>query len=243
MTPREARNQAQLQLEQQEHQRVMGVMATFNTTTNRDAPPLTPGQKLQIFLRSQSDPWPPTVAGLVAAAGQAADSHPDWGQGAHAYAKRYAASYADSSIGNLLGHVVFPSLLHEDPRYFQKQHGSPASRMAWAAASPVWCRRDAGEWGPNYSNLLGSFIGAAISRAYYPRSERTAEDTLQDGLMVVAEGALGAEVVEFWPSLQRKVRNWRARRYLRVAAKREAQSGKQPAQTSTQGNPPDRPRD
>jgi hypothetical protein len=44
------------QLQQQEHQRVFGVMAAFNTTANRDALPMTPGQKFQLFFRSQTDP-------------------------------------------------------------------------------------------------------------------------------------------------------------------------------------------
>ena len=49
---------AEEQLKEQEHQRVMGVMAAFNTTINRDALPLSPGQKFQLFFKSQTDPWP-----------------------------------------------------------------------------------------------------------------------------------------------------------------------------------------
>ena len=45
LTPEEQRKKAQEQLKQEEHQRVWAVVATFNTTANREAIPLSPGQK------------------------------------------------------------------------------------------------------------------------------------------------------------------------------------------------------
>ena len=45
MTPEEQRKKAQEQLEQEEHQRVWAVVATFNTTANQEAVPLSTGQK------------------------------------------------------------------------------------------------------------------------------------------------------------------------------------------------------
>ena len=43
---------AEEELKEQEKQRVMGVMATFNTTTNKDAAPLSGGQKFKLFIKS-----------------------------------------------------------------------------------------------------------------------------------------------------------------------------------------------
>src|SRR5580658_178588 len=54
------------QLDLEEHQRVLGVMATFNTTRNKDAPPLTAAQKYQLFFKSATDPWPFAVAAFGA---------------------------------------------------------------------------------------------------------------------------------------------------------------------------------
>ncbi len=65
---------------------------------------------------------------------------------------------------------MLPSLLHEDPRYFQKGTGSATSRALWAAGSTVWCKRDDGTWGPNYANVVGNLMGAAVSNLYYPAS-------------------------------------------------------------------------
>jgi hypothetical protein len=212
------------QLKQQEKQRVMGVMATFNTTSNRDAVPLTSGQKFQLFFKSATDPWPFLLAGVVSGIGQADDSYPTYGQGVQGYAKRYGAAYSDAFIGNFFGNAVLTSVLHEDPRYFQKGTGSATSRFLWAAASTAWCKRDKGGWGPNYANLGGNMIGAAIARVYYPASERTVSDTITDGLTVSVEGIVGAEVIEFWPDMVRAHNRKKAEKLARAQEAADAKA-------------------
>ncbi len=216
---------AEEQLKQQEHQRVAGVMATFNTTQNPDAVPLSPGQKYRLFFRSAFDPWPFGLNAVVAGINQASDADPEWGQGVQGYAKRYGAAYTDYFTGNFFGNAVLPSLLHEDPRYFQKGTGSFMSRFLWAAASTGWCKRDRGGWGPNWGNVGGNLIGAAIGRVYYPASERTVSDTITDGLTVSAEGIVGAEIIEFWPDMVRHHRRKQAEKQARTQDAVRAESG------------------
>lgn len=221
------REKAEEQLKAQEKQRVMGVMATFNTTTDSNALPLSAGQKFRLFFKSSTDPWPFLLAGVVAGIGQADDSYPEWGQGAQGYAKRFGAAYTDAFIGNFFGNAVLPSLLHEDPRYFQKGTGRPIVRFLWAASSTFWCKRDNGKWGPNYANVGGNLIGSAIARAYYPASERTVSDTITDGITVSVEGIVGAEVIEFWPDLVRHHKRKLAEKQARQAAQAAPQTGQQ----------------
>jgi hypothetical protein len=57
--------------------------------------------------------------GALAAIDQANNSPKSWGQGWGAYGKRYGASFADNSIGTFMTTDIFPSMLHEDPRYYQ----------------------------------------------------------------------------------------------------------------------------
>lgn len=234
------REKAEEQLKQQEKQRVMGVMATFNTTSNRNALPLSPGQKFQLFFKSSTDPWPFLLAGVVSGIGQADDSYVEWGQGMQGYAKRYGAAYSDAFIGNFFGNAVLPVVLREDPRYFQKGTGSRVGRFLWAASSTVWCKRDKGGWGPNYSNVVGNLIGAAIARAYYPASERNVSDTINDGLTVSAEGIVGAEVIEFWPDMVRHYRRKHAEKLARQAAQSVTENGdvQNPTQIGTQDAKP-----
>jgi hypothetical protein len=224
------RQKAEEQLKQQETQRVAGVMATFNTTRNLDAAPLSSGQKFQLFFKSAFDPWPFGLSAVVAGIGQAEDSTPEWGEGMQGYAKRFGAGYSDYFLGNLFGNAILPSLLHEDPRYFQKGSGKPIKRVLWAAASTVWCKRDRGGWGPNWANVGGNLIGSAIGRAYNPPADRTVGGTINDGLTVSAEGIVGAEVIEFWPDLVRYHQRKKAEKQARAADAAEGHKNEAPAQ-------------
>jgi hypothetical protein len=229
---------AEEQLKAQEHQRVMGVMATFNTTTNKDALPLSSGQKFKLFFKSETDPWPFLLAGVVGGIGMAEDSYPTWGQGAQGYGKRIGAAYTDAFIGNFFGNALLTSLLHEDPRYFQKGTGKPLKRFLWAASSTVWCKRDNGGWGPNYANVVGNLIGAAISDTYYPASERTVGNTIANGFTVSAEGIVGAEIIEFWPDLVRHHKQKQAEKLARQTAQTDAQSAAQDSASKTAAQKP-----
>ncbi len=230
-TPEEAqRRLAQEQLKAQEKQRVFGVMATFNTTTNKDAVPLTPGQKYQLFFKSATDPWPFLLSAFGAGIDQADDSFPEYGQGAQGYAKRFGAAYTDYFTGNLLGNAVLASLMKEDPRYFQKGTGSFTKRFLWAASSTVWCKRDNATWGPNYANVLGNLMGAAVSNLYYPESDRTVGGTLGRGFTVTAQAIIGSEVIEFWPDM---VRHHNRKKAEKLAREGKAPAAAQPAAPAT----------
>jgi hypothetical protein len=214
------KKEQQEQLQREEHQRVLGVMATFNTTTNKDALPLTSREKYQLFFKSATDPWPFALAAFVAGTDQAENSFPQYGQGAQGYAKRFGASYTDYFTGNFFGNAVLTSLLHEDPRYFQKGTGSITHRALWAAASTVWCKRDDGSWGPNYANVVGNLMGSAVSNLYYPADDRTAKGTIERGVTVSVEGIVGAEVIEFWPDIARHYKRKQAEKLARQKAQK-----------------------
>jgi hypothetical protein len=234
--PEEAeRKKAQEQLQAQEKQRVFGVMATFNTTTNKDALPLSTGQKYQLFFKSASDPWPFLLAGFGAGIDQAEDSFPEYGQGMQGYAKRFGAAYTDYFTGNLLGNAVLASMMKEDPRYFQKGTGSYTSRFLWAATSTVWCKRDNATWGPNYANVLGNLMGAAVSNLYYPQADRTVGGTVSRGFTVTAQAIIGSEVIEFWPDI---VRHHRRKQAEKLARQTGVKPISQPAPQSAAPVPP-----
>ena len=217
------------QLRRQEQQRILGFMATFNTTQNKDALPLSPRQKYQLFFKSVSDPWPFALTAVVAGISQADDDFSEYGQGMKGYAKRYGASYTDYFTGNFFGNAVLPSLMHEDPRYYQRGTGKFITRALWAAGSTGWCKRDDGKWGPNYANVAGNLIGAAISNVYYPAEQRTVGDTIQRGITVTIEGAIGAELIEFWPDIVRHHKRKKAEKLARQAAQKDAQGVTHPA--------------
>lgn len=239
-TEEDERKTAEEQLKAQEHQRVFGVMATFNTTRNKDAVPLSTGEKYQLFFKSASDPWPFVLSAFGAGIDQAENSFPEYGQGVQGYAKRFGAAYTDYFTGNLLGNAVLASLMKEDPRYFQKGTGSYTSRFLWAATSTVWCKRDNATWGPNYANVLGNLMGAAVSNLYYPQSDRTASGTIERGFTVTAQAIIGSEVIEFWPDIVRHHRRKQAEKLARQGLPAKPQPAPQ-SSTPPATQPPPQP--
>ena len=159
---------------------------------------MSPGQKFRLAVRTSIDPVTFAIAGATAGIEQGTNSFSGYGQGADGYAKRFAASYADDVVETFLGGALFPSILHQDPRYFYKGTGSITSRALYAMSTVVMCKGDNGRWQPNYSNVLGNLAAAGISNLYYPASNRNgAGITIQNALIDTAEGAAGALLQEF----------------------------------------------
>jgi hypothetical protein len=196
---------AALQVKQQEKQRIAGVVPNFNVSYAQDAAPLTRNQKLHIAFRTASDPVAFGIAAFAAGLSQAQNEFPGYHQGAKGYAKRFGASYADNFDGTILGNAIFPILLKQDPRYFRRGTGSFRSRLLYSLSTTVWSKSDNGNWGPNYSNVLGNLAAGGISNLYYPSSDRGAALTFERGFTVTAYGAFGGVFNEFWPDIAKKL--------------------------------------
>jgi hypothetical protein len=195
---------AAAELKAEEQQRILGVVPNFNTTNVHNAAPLSTGQKFQLAFKSAVDPFAFVAAGLDAGLGQWEKDSPGYGYGARGYAKRFEAAYLDAFDGAILGNAVFPSLLHQDPRYFRQGTGTFGSRFVHAISSTYRARNDNGQWTWNYSNLLGNLAAGGIANAYYAPSDRGTGLVFERALTVTAEGAVGALFYEFWPDMSRK---------------------------------------
>ena len=203
--PQQRKTEAEAEVEQEEHQRILGVLPNFNTLNSQHAVALSAGQKLHLALKSALDPVTFAVAALDAGYSQAEDDFPGYHQGALGYAKRFGAAYGDSFDGTVIGNALFPMLLRQDPRYFRKATGNFKSRLFYALLTTVRCKGDNGNWQPNFSNVLGNIAAGGISNVYYPSSDRGASLTFQRAFTVTAEGAIGAVFVEFWPDISRRL--------------------------------------
>ncbi len=185
------------QVKAEEKQRLLGVLPNFYVSYVPDAAPLTSRQKLSLAAHDAFD-WVAFV-GISAAAGlqHVSNIHPGYGRGGAGYAKRWAAFAADDISDGLLGHYVFPSLLHQDPRYFYQGTGTKKSRFYHALSSAFVARSDSGRRMPNYAYILGDLSSAALSNAYYPRRDRSATWFLVNAMLGVAGRAEKALVEEF----------------------------------------------
>jgi len=163
---------ADLQIKEQDKQRVFGLFPNFYVSYVKDAVPLTAAQKFRLAWKTSSDPMTFVGVGLLAGVEQATNAFEEYGQGAQGYAKRFGSSYTDAVAGTFIGSAILPSLLKQDPRYFYRGTGTTGSRFLYAVASPLFCRGDNMRWQPNYSNVVGAFAAGGISSLYYPASDR-----------------------------------------------------------------------
>jgi hypothetical protein len=200
------RQKAAEQIQQQEHQRVLGIIPSFNTTYVSDAVSLTAKEKVHLAFRSAVDPYTFAIAFIVAGLGEARGDDPRFGWGPEGYGKRSGAAYLDAFDGTMIGNAFLPIILHQDPRYFRLGHGTFRHRLFYAVATSFICKHDnTGKWEPNYSNVGGNIISGAISNVYYPDAKNGIAQTFEAGITVTLEGTFGASLQEFWPDISRKL--------------------------------------
>jgi hypothetical protein len=186
--------------------RLFGVLANYTTVETEDRyGTLSAATKFKLSVKTMTDPVTVSFLAGVALLGQARDSDPSYGQGFSGYDKRFATFYADTGIGTLMTTSVFPTVLHQDPRYFQLGQGGFRRRFLHAAASIFVAHADDGAVQFNYSQIAGNAVAAGISNAYRPESQRTLGTTFTvwgtDTLL-----NMGCNVAkEFWPDLRRKL--------------------------------------
>jgi hypothetical protein len=188
---------------QAESKRILGIIPNYRTSPSlQNYEPLTSREKFKIASEDAFDRGTVGLAALFGGEGQLTNSNRSFGQGAAGFGRYFGASYGDFVIGDYMTEAVFPTLLHQDPRYFRRGTGSRWSRLGYAMGQIFWTHRDSGGTQFNYSEVLGNSTAVAISTSYYA-NKRTASDAVS-GLGTQLGVDMAANVLkEFWPDLQR----------------------------------------
>lgn len=202
--------------------RLFYALPNFLTLENGGkVPPLTTKEKFAVVARGTFDPVQYPWWGLLSAISQAENSEPAFGQGWAAYGKRYGTTAGDSTVENFLVGAVFPSVLHQDPRFFQSGEGG-FGRRTWYSVTRIFVTRtDSGNSQFNYSEVFGSAMAAAISTySYHPRStylstptnphkfigsDRTLGNAGDVWATQLTLDTITIAVKEFWPDIHRKL--------------------------------------
>ena len=189
-----------------ENDRLFFLLPNYMTVENANKiPPMTSGQKFKLVALGTFDPIEFPYVGVLAGIGQAENSDPSYGQGFKGYAKRYGAGFADTTVENFMVGAVIPSLLHEDPRYFQSGKGGFWHRAGYAAMRMIVTRTDSGKPQFNFAEWGGSAAAAAISVTYHPAQDRNAANAANVWVTQLWGDALSYEIKEFWPDIKRKL--------------------------------------
>jgi len=183
---------------------IFGIVPNFRTTGNSETyQPITPKEKFKVAAEDSFDRGTVALAALFGGQAMLSRSTPSFGHGVSGSAKYLGSSYADYVVGNYMTEAVFPTLFHQDPRYFRRGDGSGWSRLRYAVGEIFWTRRDSGGTQFNFSEVLGNSTASAISTAYYADNRSAANAASNLGVQLGVD-TLSNILKEFWPDLERK---------------------------------------
>jgi hypothetical protein len=104
----------------------------------------------------------------------------EYGGGLQGFEKRYSAMLADRDASSFFAIFLFPTLFHENPRYFRLGPGTSVwGRAVYAISRTAIALNDAGGATPNLSLLFTILAAQSLKNAYYPEPQRGFAQTLQ----------------------------------------------------------------
>jgi len=192
--------------------RLFWALPNFSTVeSSTQLPPLTAGQKFKLVARGMFDPAEFVWVGLITGIDQASNANPTYGQGAAGFGLRYGTNFGDTLTENFMVGAVLPSLLRQDPRYYQLGKGGFFHRTVYAISRIFVTRSDSGRTQFNSSEIFGSALAAGISTySYHPHSERNLGDVAGVWGTQLTSDAAAFMLKEFWPDLRRMFHKKRA---------------------------------
>src|SRR5262249_16299386 len=167
---------------------------------------LNTGEKFRLFVNDSVDPV--NFFGIAWSAGEGQFERDDraFGQGAAGYSKRFAAGVADNATGDFFGMFLYPTLFHQDPRYYRVGRGSVDSRIGHALAHSFLAVTDSGSPAFNYSEWFSTVSSKLVSNLYHPGSPRGFGPTASRVGFSVANDMAWDVLREFWPEVTHKFR-------------------------------------
>jgi hypothetical protein len=163
-------------------------------------------KKFMLFTRDTFEPVTFVIAGFEAGISQAQNNDPTFGQGAEGYGRRFGAAFADQVSGQFFGTFFYPTLLHEDPRYFRLGYGSKKKRLFHAINHTFVTHTDSGGHTFNFSEWLGQSSTTALGNLYHPGNHRGFQPAAR-GVAYSVGTDMGFDVLrEFWPEVTKRLR-------------------------------------
>jgi len=188
----------------EEHPRLFWIIPTYSVSSRKGSSMLSANDKFRLFLKNATDPYNLGYTAFQAGLGHASNDQPGYGRGASGYCKRLGAALADETAAGFFTTFLFPSLLHQDPRYFRQGSGPFRQRLGHAVIRPLVTRRDSGERMFNWSGLLGSTAASGLSNVYYPAGDRSLESTFTRVGWGIPFSVIDHVIDEFGPDLERR---------------------------------------
>jgi len=187
------------------HPRLFWILPTYSVTESKSARSLTAHGKFRLFVKDETDPFTIGWVAFEAGLAQSNNDPSEYGQGASGYGKRFGAGLADQTSGGFFGTFLFPTVLHQDPRYHRLGTGLVTKRLGHALIRPVLTHKDSGRRAFNWSGILGSIAASGLSNAYCPEKDRGLGPTFSRVVTSLPFAMIDQLFDEFGPDLQKKI--------------------------------------
>jgi len=172
-------------------------------SANTTVPPLTTRQKFSLALHDGVIDYSSfTWAAVLSAQEFALRAEPEFGNGMKGYGRYFWRTFVDDASGAFFTEAIVPTITREDPRYYTLGHDGFFRRTGYALSRTVITKTDSGGRTFNFSTVIGNALEAALSNAYYPRSDRGGGQTARNWGTQMESAVLDNIVREFWPDIR-----------------------------------------
>ena len=203
---RDDSGKANVPADEQQPKRILGLMPNYRAVSAGVRPP-PPGPKeaFKIATENNFDYSQYVFVGLTSLMAEGSNTHPEFGKGVGGYWSYYWRGYIDKSAGDYLIIFAFPTLFHEDERYFAMGQGSFWKRVEYSGMSVFITPNYHGKNTVNLAEILGRGVSQAISLTYYPSAVATPSSYFSKFGYAVGRDALTNVFREFYPDIARHV--------------------------------------
>jgi hypothetical protein len=132
------------------------------------------------------------------------ETDPKYGHDLGAFGEKFGASMLRRASLRVFSDGIFPSVFHQDPRYYRIAKGNVFHRSLLSARQAIFRRGDNGEDQLNYSGFAGRAAMAALTTTYYPSSSVTGKVVGETFAYSILTDAGGDLILEFLPNVIRK---------------------------------------
>jgi hypothetical protein len=190
----------------QQTKRILGIIPNFRAVSvDVKLPPETIKEKFIDATEDSFDYSAIFIPAVLAAYNMGLRATPEFHQGAAGYARYFWHSAVDQTSENYMVEFIFPTVTHEDARYYTLGRGGFFRRTGYALSRAVITRSNSGAEVFNISEIFGAGAASGISNLYYPSASRSIGNTTSQWAEDVGIDAVSFWLKEFWPDINRHV--------------------------------------
>jgi len=182
--------------------RIFGIIPNFKAVTaGTKLPPQTVKDKFITASQDSFDYSSLTLAVAVSLDSYARNTTPEFGSGGVAFSRYLWHSYTDEVSENYFVEFIVPTITHEDTRYYSLGHGGFAKRATYSLSRAFITQTNSGKKTFNSSEIIGAGAAAGVSNLYYPRPERTLDNTITQWGTSIGIDVASFFFREFYPDI------------------------------------------